>query len=109
MEGTDGLSFFSFPGVGSANRFKQLYRSRMNSIELTEEQRRDVLQEAVDAFHFNIQVFDDLQKMLIVTSESAEKHKESSQSGFFPPASSVQLTVGLCVGLVSLGIGLYSF
>lgn len=109
LEGNDGLSFFSFPGVSSANRFKQLYRSRMNSIELTEEQRRDVLQEAVDSFHFNIQVFDDLQKMLSVTSESAEKSKESSRSAIFSPASSVRLTMGLCVGLVTVGIGLYSF
>uniref|UniRef100_A0A8C6TEU5 Heme oxygenase n=1 Tax=Neogobius melanostomus TaxID=47308 RepID=A0A8C6TEU5_9GOBI len=109
LEGTDGLSFFSFPGVNSANRFKQLYRSRMNSIELTEEQRSDVLQEAVDAFNFNIQVFDDLQKMLSVTLESAEKPKESSRRALFPSASSVQITVGLCVGLVTMGIGLYSF
>lgn len=52
----EGLSFFYFPGVNSANRFKQLYRSRMNSIELTEQQRREVLDEAVAAFEFNIQV-----------------------------------------------------
>lgn len=52
----EGLSFFSFPGVTSPNRFKQLYRSRMNSIELMDEQRAAVLQEAVDAFEFNIQV-----------------------------------------------------
>lgn len=108
LDGKDGLSFFSFPGVSSANRFKQLYRSRMNSIELTEEQRRDVLQEAVDAFHFNIQVFDELQKMLSVTSE-AEPPKEHSRRTIFPSASSVQLTVGLCLGLVTMGIGFYSF
>uniref|UniRef100_A0A3B4B182 Heme oxygenase n=1 Tax=Periophthalmus magnuspinnatus TaxID=409849 RepID=A0A3B4B182_9GOBI len=109
LEGKDGLAFFSFPGVSSANRFKQLYRSRMNSIELSEEQRREVLQEAVDAFNFNIQVFDDLQKMLSVTSESAEKPKGTSRSTPFPPPSSVQLTVGLCVGLLTVGIGLYNF
>lgn len=52
----EGLSFFLFPGVTSANRFKQLYRSRMNSIELTEEEKRKVLEEAVAAFELNIQV-----------------------------------------------------
>lgn len=51
-----GLSFFTFPGVTSPNRFKQLYRSRMNSIELTEEEKEEVLKEAVAAFEFNIQV-----------------------------------------------------
>ncbi|KAJ8363359.1 hypothetical protein SKAU_G00121900 [Synaphobranchus kaupii] len=60
----EGLSFFSFPGVTSPNRFKQLYRSRMNSIELNREQREGVLEEAVRAFECNIEVFDDLQRML---------------------------------------------
>lgn len=58
LSSREGLSFFSFPGVTSPNRFKQLYRSRMNSIELTEEQRAAVLREAVDAFELNIQVRD---------------------------------------------------
>lgn len=52
----EGLSFFSFPGVSSPNRFKQLYRSRMNSIELTKEEREGVLEEAIMAFELNIQV-----------------------------------------------------
>lgn len=56
LSSKEGLSFFSFPGVTSPNRFKQLYRSRMNSIELTERQRAAVLQEAVNAFELNIQV-----------------------------------------------------
>lgn len=56
LGGSDGLSFFAFPGVSSPNLFKQLYRSRMNSVELTEEQRSEVLQEALGAFQFNIQV-----------------------------------------------------
>lgn len=56
LSGGEGLSFFAFPGVSSANLFKRLYRSRMNSVELTEEQRAQVLQEALRAFSFNIQV-----------------------------------------------------
>lgn len=56
LSSKEGLSFFFFPGVTSANRFKQLYRSRMNSIELSEEGKAAVLEEAVAAFEFNIQV-----------------------------------------------------
>lgn len=56
LSSKEGLSFFSFPGVSSPNRFKQLYRSRMNSIELTDEGRAAVLEEAVQAFELNIQV-----------------------------------------------------
>lgn len=56
LSGGDGLSFFAFPGVSSPNLFKRLYRSRMNSVELTEQQRGEVLQEALAAFDLNIQV-----------------------------------------------------
>ena len=56
LKSNEGLSFFAFPGVSSPNLFKQLYRSRMNSVELTEEQRNAVLEEAVRSFEFNIQV-----------------------------------------------------
>lgn len=56
LKGTEGLSFFAFPGVSSPNLFKQLYRSRMNSVDLTEEERNGVLEEATRAFEFNIQV-----------------------------------------------------
>lgn len=56
LSGGEGLSFFAFPGVSSPHLFKQLYRGRMNSVELAEEQRDRVLQEALGAFQFNIQV-----------------------------------------------------
>lgn len=56
LKSSEGLSFFAFPGVSSPNLFKQLYRSRMNSVELTEEERNGVLEEAVRSFEFNIQV-----------------------------------------------------
>lgn len=56
LKSSEGLSFFAFPGVSSANLFKQLYRSRMNSVELTEEERNGVLEEAVRAFDLNIEV-----------------------------------------------------
>lgn len=56
LKSSEGLSFFAFPGVSSPNLFKQLYRSRMNSVELTDEERNGVLEEAVRAFEFNIQV-----------------------------------------------------
>lgn len=56
LSSKEGLAFFSFPGVPSPNRFKQLYRSRMNSIELTKEERQELLDEAVQAFEANIEV-----------------------------------------------------
>uniref|UniRef100_A0A3Q3W1M0 Heme oxygenase n=1 Tax=Mola mola TaxID=94237 RepID=A0A3Q3W1M0_MOLML len=104
LSSKEGLSFFSFPGVSSPNRFKQLYRSRLDSIELTEEQRVVLLQEAVDAFEFNIQVFDDLQKMLSITGEAVQKSEDS----LFKTSPMIQFTVGLCVALTTVAMAMYA-
>lgn len=120
----EGLAFFSFPGVSSPNLFKQLYRSRMNSIELTKEQREEVLQEATRAFELNIEVFDDLQNLLSISenNELRQRHKtpsqktseaKSAQTLVMPStlASSSQLLrmlLGLCVAL-AVGMGVYAF
>ncbi|XP_069557169.1 heme oxygenase 1a [Brachyistius frenatus] len=109
LSSKEGLSFFSFPGVSSPNRFKQLYRSRMNSIALTKEEKEAVLEEAVSAFELNIQVFDDLQKMLSVTTGTAEHTNGNFPTAAFPPSSIMQFTVGLCVALATIGVGIYAF
>ncbi|XP_061567601.1 heme oxygenase 1a [Cololabis saira] len=108
LSSKEGLSFFSFPGVSSPNRFKQLYRSRMNSIELRPEEQTAVLAEAVSAFELNIQVFDDLQKMLSVTTESRGQSERSFPSAGLRPSPLVQVTVGLCLALATIGVGVYS-
>uniref|UniRef100_A0A8C9UX20 Heme oxygenase 1 n=1 Tax=Spermophilus dauricus TaxID=99837 RepID=A0A8C9UX20_SPEDA len=52
----EGLAFFTFPNIDSATKFKQLYRSRMNTLEMTPEVRQRVTEEAKNAFLLNIQV-----------------------------------------------------
>ena len=52
----EGVDFFTFPNVASATKFKQLYRSRMNTLEMTPEVRQRVIEEAKAAFLLNIQV-----------------------------------------------------
>ncbi|XP_078140755.1 heme oxygenase 1a [Centroberyx gerrardi] len=111
LTGKEGISFFLFPGVTSPNRFKQLYRSRMNSIELTEEEREAVLEEAVSAFELNIQVFDDLQKMLSVTAEPVDQPKANIvnfPATMFPSSPIMQFTMGICVALATVGMGIYA-
>lgn len=116
LKSNEGLSFFAFPGVSSPNLFKQLYRSRMNSVELTEEERNGVLEEAVRAFEFNIQVFDDLQKMLSITED-----KLPSRSTHFKPVQTLQIggdvikttpllrmILGLFVALATVSMGMYA-
>uniref|UniRef100_A0A672RCA2 Heme oxygenase n=1 Tax=Sinocyclocheilus grahami TaxID=75366 RepID=A0A672RCA2_SINGR len=108
LSGNKGVFFFSFPGVTSPNRFKQLYRSRMNSIELTEQQRREVLDEATRAFEFNIEVFDDLQKMLSITEEASSEFHEI-QSKTFSSSPVLQFALGVGITLATVGIGVYAF
>nr|XP_008508356.1 PREDICTED: heme oxygenase 1 [Equus przewalskii] len=60
----EGVAFFTFPNVVSATKFKQLYRSRMNSLEMTPEVRHRVIEEVKSSFLLNIQLFEELQELL---------------------------------------------
>ncbi|XP_063048614.1 heme oxygenase 2 [Engraulis encrasicolus] len=59
----EGLAFYHFEGIHSAKAFKQLYRSRMNELELDATTKDKIIQEAVHAFHFNIEVFEELEEI----------------------------------------------
>uniref|UniRef100_A0A3B5M1U0 heme oxygenase (biliverdin-producing) n=1 Tax=Xiphophorus couchianus TaxID=32473 RepID=A0A3B5M1U0_9TELE len=114
LKSANGLSFFTFPGVSSPNLFKQLYRSRMNSVELTEEERNGMLEEAVRAFELNIQVFDGLQKMLSVPGNLQQQSSTNSKAvhsktlqipGTISPM--LRMILGLFVALAAV-VGLYA-
>nr|XP_057921520.1 heme oxygenase 1a [Doryrhamphus excisus]XP_057921521.1 heme oxygenase 1a [Doryrhamphus excisus] len=107
LKSSEGLSFFTFPSISSPNLFKQLYRSRMNVVELSEEERNGVLEEAVRSFEHNIQVFEGVQKMLSV----GEEQHISSLSGYGKntwvrsmDAPLFRMVVGMFVAIVTLGI-----
>ncbi|KYO36401.1 heme oxygenase 1 [Alligator mississippiensis] len=72
----EGLAFFTFDGVSSATKFKQLYRSRMNSIEMDPATKDKVLEEAKNTFLLNIQLFQELQKMM---SQGNENNRPAQQ------------------------------
>ncbi|XP_058496093.1 heme oxygenase-like [Solea solea] len=117
LKSNEGLSFFGFPGVSSPNLFKQLYRSRMNSVDLTEEQRNGVLEEAVRAFEFNIQVFDDLQKMVSVTETQLQnglthsepvKTLQPSDTIIITSSPVLRMVLGLLVALATLTMVFYT-
>ncbi|KAI2666548.1 Heme oxygenase [Labeo rohita] len=99
LSGNKGVLFFSFPGVSSPNKFKQLYRSRMNSIELTEKQRREV--------------FDDLQKMLSITQEASSEKGNATESktasNAFSSSPVLQFALGVGITLATVGMGVYAF
>ncbi|XP_041720170.2 heme oxygenase 2 [Coregonus clupeaformis] len=59
----EGVYFYQFDGIHSAKAFKQLYRSRMNELELDMATKDRLVAEAVLAFQFNMEVFDELEEM----------------------------------------------
>ncbi|NXL48061.1 HMOX1 oxygenase, partial [Podilymbus podiceps] len=66
----EGLAFFTFNGVSNATKFKQLYRSRMNALEMDLATKKRVLEEAKKAFLLNIQVFEALQELVSKSQEN---------------------------------------
>nr|XP_010307527.1 PREDICTED: heme oxygenase 1 [Balearica regulorum gibbericeps] len=67
----EGLAFFTFDGVSNATKFKQLYRSRMNALEMDLATKKRVLEEAKKAFVLNIQVFEALQELVSEGQENS--------------------------------------
>lgn len=56
-----------------------------------------------------LQVFDDLQKMLSVTREAVDQPEPSAvRTSIFTFSPIMQFTVGVCVALTTIGMGLYA-
>ena len=56
----DQLTFYSFEGIPEPVRFKEAYRSSLDSLQLNDEQLAELVAEVQLAFTFNQNVFDDL-------------------------------------------------
>uniref|UniRef100_A0A665WNS0 Heme oxygenase n=1 Tax=Echeneis naucrates TaxID=173247 RepID=A0A665WNS0_ECHNA len=52
----EGLNFYYFEGIHSHKSFKQLYRSRMNELELQTDTKERIIDESNRAFGFNMMV-----------------------------------------------------
>ncbi|XP_077130265.1 heme oxygenase 2-like [Ranitomeya variabilis] len=59
----EGIQFYMFDDVTNAHKFKQLYRARLNTLELNAEVKEDMVEEAKKAFQFNMQLFEELDKI----------------------------------------------
>ncbi|KAL2101712.1 hypothetical protein ACEWY4_003473 [Coilia grayii] len=59
----EGLEFCHFEGIHSPKAPKQLYRNRVNELDLDAATKEKIVQEAVYAFHFNIEVFEELEEI----------------------------------------------
>lgn len=56
----EGLTFYSFPGIEKLKVYKDGYRSQLDSLPATDEQRERLVQRAVESFELNQAVFFDL-------------------------------------------------
>ncbi|OCT83019.1 hypothetical protein XELAEV_18025555mg [Xenopus laevis] len=75
----EGLAFFTFDNVTNATKFKQLYRSRMNSIETNTDTKKRILEEAKTAFLLNIKVFEELQTLSLASSQIGNTRTDATE------------------------------
>ncbi|KAM9261618.1 heme oxygenase 2 isoform 2-T2 [Cariama cristata] len=73
----EGIQFYTFDNISNAQQFKQLYRARMNALDLDKNTKERIVEEANRAFRFNMQVFDELDKI-------GRSLTEEAQDGGFP-------------------------
>ncbi|XP_068191956.1 heme oxygenase 2 [Antennarius striatus] len=59
----EGLEFYQFDAIHSSKAFKQLYRSRMNELELDMDVKKQLVEESIKAFQFNMEVFAELEEV----------------------------------------------
>ncbi|WP_431246380.1 heme oxygenase (biliverdin-producing) [Leifsonia xyli] len=57
---TNGVGFYLFADIAKPKLFKDTYRSQLDAVEWTEEERDRVIAEVGLAFRFNTELFDDL-------------------------------------------------
>ncbi|WP_456844790.1 biliverdin-producing heme oxygenase [Cellulomonas sp. P5_C6] len=58
--GSEGIAFYDFPQIHRLKPFKDVYRERLDALELDEPARADVVEEAREAFRLNAAVFGEL-------------------------------------------------
>lgn len=56
----EGTQFYLFENVDNAQQFKQLYRARMNALDLNMKTKERIVEEANKAFEYNMQIFNEL-------------------------------------------------
>nr|XP_056702991.1 heme oxygenase 1 [Euleptes europaea] len=132
----EGLSFFNFPGVTNISKFKQLYRARMNTIPMDVLTEKRILEEAEKSFLLNIEVFEELQRLLNQGQPSAngnavqpnlELHArginrphgpvatvendrtEMRHNDMLPSTPLLRWVLALCFLATTVAVGLYAF
>uniref|UniRef100_A0A8C4V1W3 heme oxygenase (biliverdin-producing) n=1 Tax=Falco tinnunculus TaxID=100819 RepID=A0A8C4V1W3_FALTI len=78
----EGIQFYVFDNISNAQQFKQLYRARMNALDLDKNTKERIVEEANQAFRFNMQVRTPLkpQHVAAVTTGLPARHSERSST-----------------------------
>ncbi|XP_067875465.1 heme oxygenase 1a [Heterodontus francisci] len=76
----EGVAFFTFDRVTNATRFKQLYRSRMNTLETDRETQQRILGEANRAFQLNVELFSELQTLGSGSEKNGAVHRKGTET-----------------------------
>jgi heme oxygenase len=61
LENGDGTSFYKFDDIPSSNNFITEWYQKLNELDLTEEQKNEVVDEAHFVFALNIGIFQELE------------------------------------------------
>jgi heme oxygenase len=79
LENGDGTSFYEFEDIDSANNFITEWYQKLNELDLTEDQKQEVVDEANFVFALNIDILQELEgsplKALLTLAISSLKAK----------------------------------
>ncbi|XP_054848490.1 heme oxygenase 2 [Eublepharis macularius] len=68
----EGVQFYVFENISNPQQFKQFYRARLNALDLDKGTKERIVEEANKAFEFNMQVFDELDKIGALLTEEVQ-------------------------------------
>ncbi|XP_062999348.1 heme oxygenase 2 isoform X2 [Elgaria multicarinata webbii] len=68
----EGIQFYVFENISNPQQFKQFYRARLNALDLDGATKERVVKEANKAFEFNMQVFEELDKIGALLTEEVQ-------------------------------------
>uniref|UniRef100_A0A3B3XS55 heme oxygenase (biliverdin-producing) n=1 Tax=Poecilia mexicana TaxID=48701 RepID=A0A3B3XS55_9TELE len=67
----DGLRFYQFEGITSHKGFKQLYRSKLNEVDVEMETKLSIVDEAIRAYDYSLLVIAELEEIGKTSKEEA--------------------------------------
>ena len=118
LSGSDGVRFYEFENVPKIGDFKQLYRSRLDSLDLDRENADRMVNESLKSFEFHIEMFVELADLCGIEPDPCDKVENvspvsepsaSKPSGRAPPAKTTQNTNSSGMLFVVFGVAVALF